>query len=809
MEKIQSHTKLVIVGGGILGVSLLYHLTKEGWKDIVLIEKGELTSGSTWHAAGQCPHMVGSYNLAKVHLHSTKLYKQLEKETGQATGFHECGSLRLAYKNEDIEWFHYVKGILDNIGAPCEILSTNEIKKIHPFIKLDGLIGAFHTPEDGHTDPTSTTNAMAKGARNEGAKIYRKNRVTDIKQLPSGEWKVFTENGDITCEHVVNAAGSFCPEVGAMVGLKDVPSINMIHHYLVTEAHPEIEKLEKELPVTRDPEASAYLRQEGKGLLIGPYEKDAKPWALDGMDWKFDMELLEPELDRIEKHLEIGMNRIPQFKDVGIKKIICGPITHTPDDNFFAGPAPGLKNFWMACAASVGIAQGGGIGKYLAQWIVHGDSEINMLEFEPRRYMSWVTKKYAIEKSTDQYTRMYVTPMPNESIDVGRPVKTTPIYKKLKDNGAVYLDSYGWEKPIWFGEKGAKEKYSFKRSNAFPYIQKECENVQNNVGILDLSTFAKYEISGSDSETYLDRLCANTIPKKDGNIILSHTLNNIGRIQSELTITRLSKDNFYVLSSTASEIRDLDWFNHNLNKDEKVQIKNVTQDYGVLVLVGPKSRDVLSKLTSENLDNNNFPWLRGKQIEINKVPVRALRINYMGELGWELHHPMSQMEILYDAIYEVGKKENIQNFGTYAVNSLRMEKAYRGWGAELTGEISLVEAGMDRFFNLNKKSDFIGSGALRNKLQSGVDIKIVYLEVNVDDADARGNEPVYHNNKIVGVVTSGAYGFRVKKSLAFAYVNSDLAKEGNEFLLGIQGQKRKAKVLGSPVYDPENNKLKS
>ena len=809
MEKIQSHAKLVVVGGGILGVSLLYHLTKEGWKDIVLIEKGELTSGSTWHAAGQCPHMVGSYNLAKVHLHSTKLYKELEKETGQSTGFHECGSLRLAYKKEDIDWFHYVKGIMDNVGSPAEIISPNEIRKVHPFIKLDGLLGAFHTPEDGHTDPTSTTNAMAKGARNGGAKIYRKNRVTDIKQLPSGEWKVFTENGDITCEHVVNAAGSFCPEVGAMVGLKEVPSINMIHHYLVTESHPEIEKLEKELPVTRDPEASAYLRQEGKGLLIGPYEKNAKAWALDGMDWKFDMELLEPELDRIEKHLEIGMNRIPQFKDVGIKKIICGPITHTPDDNFFAGPAPGLKNFWMACAASVGIAQGGGVGKYLAQWIVHGDSEINMLEFEPRRYMSWVNKKYAVDKSIDQYTRMYFTPVPNESIEVGRPMKTTPIYKKLKDMGAVYLDTYGWEKPIWFAKPGTKEEYSFKRSNAFPYVQKECENVQNNVGILDLSTFAKYEIKGSDSEAYLDRLCANRIPKKDGGIILGHTLNNIGRIQSELTITRISKDNFYVLSSTASEIRDLDWFNHNLNKDEKVQVKNITQDYGVLVLVGPNSRNVLSKITSENLDNNNFPWLRGKEIEINKIPVRALRINYMGELGWELHHPMNQMEKLYDAIYEAGKKENIQNFGTYAVNSLRMEKAYRGWGSELTGEISLVEAGMDRFFNLNKKSKFIGSEALRNKLQSGVDIKIVYLEVDVDDADPRGNEPVYHNDKIVGVVTSGGYGFRVKKSLAFAYVNSDLAKEGQEFLISIQGQKRKAKVLSLPAYDPDNKKLKS
>ena len=809
MEKIQSHAKLVVVGGGILGVSLLYHLTKEGWKDIVLIEKGELTSGSTWHAAGQCPHMVGSYNLAKVHQHSTNLYKQLEKETGQATGFHECGSLRLAYKKEDIDWFHYVKGIMDNVGSPAEIISPNEIKKVHPFIRLDGILAAFHTPEDGHTDPTSTTNAMAKGARNGGAKIYRKNRVKDIKQLPSGEWKVFTENGDIVCEHVVNAAGSFCPEVGAMVGLKEVPSINMIHHYLVTESHPEIEKLEKELPVTRDPEASAYLRQEGKGLLIGPYEKDAKAWALEGMDWKFDMELLEPELDRIEKHLEIGMNRIPQFKDVGIKRIICGPITHTPDDNFFAGPAPRLKNFWMACAASVGIAQGGGIGKYLAQWIVNGDSEINMLEFEPRRYMSWVTKKYAVEKSIDQYTRMYVTPMPNESIEVGRPMKITPIFKKLKNMGAVYLDSYGWEKPIWFGKPGMKEEYSFKRSNAFPYVQKECENIQNNVGILDLSTFAKYEINGSGSEEYLNRLCANIIPKKDGGIILGHTLNDIGRIQSELTITKLSKDNFYVLSSTASEIRDLDWFNHNLNKDEKVKIKNVTKNFGVLVLVGPNSRKILSKITSEDLDNKNFPWLKGKEIEINKIPVRALRINYMGELGWELHHPMDKMEKLYDTIFEAGKNENIKNFGTYAVNSLRMEKAYRGWGSELTGEISLVEADMNRFFNLNKKNKFIGSDALENKLQSGVDIKIVYLEVDIDDADPRGNEPVYHNNKIVGVVTSGAYGFRVKKSLAFAYVNSQLAKEGNEFLIGIQGQKRRAKVLSLSAYDPENKKLKA
>jgi len=804
----KSQAKVVIVGGGIMGVSLLYHLTKEGWTDIVLVEKGELTSGSTWHAAGQCPHMIGSYNLAKVHLHSTNLYKQLEKETGQATGFHDCGSLRLAYKKEDFDWFHYIKGILDNVGAPAEIISTEEIKKIHPFIKLDGIVGAFYTPEDGHTDPTSTTNAMAKGARNHGAKIYRKNRVTDIKLLSSGEWKVITEKGDIICEHVVNAAGSYGPEVGQMVGLKNIPSINMIHHYLVTDEHPAINKLEKELPVVRDPMASAYLRQEGKGLLIGPYEKNTKCWALNGMDWKFDMELLEPELDRIEEHLNIGMDRIPQFKDVGIKKIICGPITHTPDDNFLAGPAPGLKNFWMFCGASIGIAQGGGAGKYMAQWMTYGDADINMLEFEPRRYMSWANKDYAIKKSSDQYRRMYFTPLPNESIQTGRPMKKTPIYNKLKESGAINLDSYGWEKPCWFAKKGMKEEYGFKRTNAFTYVQKECENVQNNVGILDLSTFAKYEISGKDSETFLERLCANRIPKKDGSIILTHMLNSNCRIQSELTITRFPKNIFYVLSSTASEIRDFDWFNRHLNKGEAVNIKNVTKDYGVLVLAGPKSRKVLSQLTSQNLNNNDIPWLKGKEILINKIPVRALRVNYVGELGWELHHPMSQMESLYDSIYEAGKKENIINFGTYAVNSLRMEKAYRGWGAELTGEISLVEAGMDRFFNLKKKNNFFGAKALQDKIQSGVDIKIVYLEVDVDNADARGNEPVYHNNKIVGVVTSGGYGFRTKKSLAFAYVKSDLANGGN-LEIEIQGQKRKAKILDKVVYDPDNQRLRA
>ena len=805
----KSHTKVAIVGGGIMGVSLLYHLTKEGWTDIVLIEKGELTSGSTWHAAGQCPHFVGSYNAAKIHNYSNNLYQLLEKETGQSTGWHGCGSIRLALKEEDVNWFHYVKGILDNVGSPAEIIDKETILKIHPFLKIDDVLCGFHTPEDGYTDPTSTTNAMAIAARKEGAEIYRHNRVIEINKLQSGEWELNTEKGKIVCEHVVNAAGSFGIEVGSMVGLKNIPSINMIHHYLVTDNHPEIDKIDNELPVVRDPYSNCYLRQEAKGLIVGIYEKNAKAWALEGMDWRFDMELLEPDLDRIEDNLIKGMTRIPLFDDLGIKRTICGPITHVPDGNFLAGPAPGLKNFWMFCGTSFGIAQGGGAGKYMAQWMVHGDADINMLEFDCRRYMGWAEKDYAWKRSVDEYTRQYATPFPGEEINVARKIKTTPIYDNLKNQGAQFIDNYGWEKPKWFSLNGEKESYSYKRNNSFEYIKRECENIQNNVGILDLSTFAKYEISGEESENFLDRLTANKIPQSEGSIVLTHLLNEKGRIQSELTITRFSSNYFYVLSSTASELRDLDWFEQHKLENEKVHIKNVTNDYGVLVLVGPKSRSVLSKLSNEDFGNENFPWLKAKEILVNDIPVKALRINYIGELGWELHHSFKDMEKLYNSLMLAGKESNISNFGTYAVNSLRLEKGYKGWGSELTGEISLIEAGMDRFYNLNKKNKFIGSNSLRAKLDKGIEIKIVYLEVDIMDADPIGNEPVYYQNRIVGVVTSGAFGFRVNKSLAFAYVEAEIAKKTKEFDIQILGLKRKAKVLEEAAYDPDNDKLKS
>ena len=803
----KSHSKVAIIGGGIMGVSLLYHLTKEGWNDIVLIEKGELTSGSTWHAAGQCPHFVGSYNSAKIHNYSNKLYQELEKETGQSTGWHGCGSIRLALKEEDLNWFHYVKGILDNVGSPAEFITKEKILDLHPFLKIEDVLGGLHTPEDGYTDPTSTTNAMAIAARKAGAEIYRHNRVIEITKLTNGEWELNTEKGKIICEHVVNAAGSFGIEVGAMVGLSNIPSVNMIHHYLVTENHPEIEKRDKELPVIRDPFSNCYLRQEANGLIVGVYEKNAKAWALEGMDWRFDMELLEPELDRIEDNLLKGMSRIPLFEEVGIKRTICGPITHVPDGNFLAGPAPGLVNYWMFCGTSFGIAQGGGAGKYMAQWMVHGDADINMLEFDCRRYLGWADQNYAWKRSVDEYTRQYTTPFPGEEINVARQIKTTPIYEKLKNSGAQFIDNYGWEKPKFFSKNNEKENYSYRRNNAFNYTKKECENIHNNVGILDLSTFAKYEISGEDSKKFLDRLCSNVIPKNDGSIVLTHMLNEKGRIQSELTVTRLPNNIFYVLSSTASELRDLDWFVQHKNNDENVNIKNITNEFGVLVLAGPRSRDVMLNVTSEDMTNAKFPWLKCKEIIIADKKVRALRINYLGELGWELHLPFIDMEFLYDKLMQAGEKYNISNFGTYAVNSLRLEKAYKGWGSELTGEISLAESRMNKFFNLSKKDKFIGSQALKKILKTGIKIKIVYLEVITEDADCLGNEPVYYDDKIVGVVTSGSYGFRVKKSLAFAYVLSELAETAKEFQIKILGKMKKGIVLNQMAFDPENSRL--
>jgi len=803
-----NQARVVIIGGGMMGVGLAYHLTKEGWSDVILVEKGELTSGSTWHAAGLIPHFIGDLNMAKVHLHGTELYKVLEQETGQATGWHGCGAIRLATNKDEVDWFHQVKGVLDYVGAECHLIGPNEITSLHPLLDLDGVILGAYTPGDGHTDPASTTNSLAIGARNGGATIVRHNRVLDVERRPGGEWEVFTEKGNIVAEHVVNAAGSFGEQVAAMVGV-DVPVVNMVHQYLVTENLPEVEALDREPPVIRDPRASCYYRQEQQGLVVGPYEMaDAEAWGLDGIDWSFDMELLPPELDRLSTSLELAMQRIPAFANAGIKRVVSGPITHTPDGNFLLGPAAGLVNYWMCCGASIGITQGAGAGKYLAQWMVHGQTEVNMAGFDPRRYGKWALGKYLLDKSIDEYQQMYQLHYPGEHREAGRPVKKTPVYARLAADGAQFADVFGWERAKWFAPPGETEQYSFRRNNCFDVVAKECETVRERVGLLDLTSFAKYDVTGKDAEAYLNRLNANRIPRRDGGIVLSHMLTELGGIECEATITRLASDRFYILSAAVAELHDLDWLEQHVADGEAVTVENVTHDYGVLVLAGPRSRDVLAKLSNEDLSNASFPWLRGREIDVAGIPVRALRISYVGELGWELHHPIAQMETLYDAVMAAGEEYGIANFGTYAVNAMRMEKAYKAWGAELTTEITMIEADMDRFVDFGK-GEFIGRDATLARKRQGIDTKLVYVSVDTDDADPAGNEPVFDGDRLIGVTTGGAYGFSVGRSLAFAYVEPDYASPGSAFDISILGSRRRATVLGRPAYDPDNQRLRS
>ncbi len=800
------HARVAVIGGGVMGVALLYHLTKEGWSDVMLIEKGELTSGSTWHAAGLIPHFIASLNMAKVHHYGSRLYQTLEAETGQATGWHGCGAIRLATDRDEVDWFHYVQGVLRCAGAECHLIGPAEIAELHPLLDTEDVLLGAYTPGDGHADPASVTNAMAAGARSGGAEIVLRNRVVDIARRADGDWEVITEHGTIVAEHVVNAAGCFAPQVGAMAGLP-VPIVNVVHQYLVTEDLDAVAALGREPPVVRDPRASCYYRQERQGLIVGPYETEgARTWGLGGIDWSFDTELLPPDVDRLLPWLELAGRRIPAFTDAGIKRVVSGPITHTPDSGFLVGPASGLRNFWMCAGAGIGITQGPGAGKYLAQWMVHGQTEINVREMDPRRFGDWAIGDYGVAQCLDEYHRMYQVAYPGEFRDPGRPVRTTPIHGRLAARGAVFAETFGWERPKWFSADGG-ECYSFRRTNWFAPVAEECRAVRERVGVLDLSSFAKLEVTGYDAAAFLDSVVANRVPRRDGRIVLAHALTDLGGIECEFTVTRLDERRFYLLSAAVARIHDRDWLVWNRRDTEDVAITDVTDDFAALLVSGPRSREVLAGLTRADLGNDAFPWLDAREIEVAGVPTRALRVSYAGELGWELHHPMDCMEALYEALMNAGEAHGIANFGIYALNSLRMEKAYKAWGQELTTETTPVEAGLERFVDLD--SPFVGRDAVTARAEAGVETRLVYLVVDDGDADPLGNEPVRFGDRVVGLTTSGAYGHVVDRCVAFAYIDPRHASAGTELEIDILGRRRAAKVRDGALYDPGNRRLRA
>lgn len=794
-----------------MGCSLLYHLAEEGWTDCLLVEKGDLTSGSTWHAAGQCPSFIADYNMAKIHDYGVRLYPRLEELTGQYVSWHGSGGIRFALKPAEVEWFHHVASVGKLIGFHCEVIDVAKIRQLNPFVNTDGVLAGAWTTEDGHVDPAGCCNALAKGARRMGASIATRNRVLDINQRPSGEWEVVTEQGTVTCEMVVNAAGCYARQVSQMAGT-DIPITNMKHTYLVTDTFPAFLERDEEMPVMRDPYPSAYYRQEQKSGLIGIYEtKDSKEcWThRDGWpQWESEHELFEADLDHLSPYVERVLERMPGWRDLGIKRVVCGAIPHTPDANPYLGPAAGLRNYWHCNGASIGIAAGAGCGKYLAQWMIHGDAEINMAGVDPRRFGKYAPGEYTKAKSHQDYEHMYALHLPGEERPAARRTRITPLYDRLLELGCVYTEANGWERPKWFSLDGREEEPGFRHNNVFEVVAAECKAVRERVGVLELSSFAKYEVTGTHAGQMLNRITANRLPRRDGGIALTHYLSELGRIEGESTITRLAENHYYILSAAVAEDRDLDHLTQGIAPGEDVRIENVTDDWAVLVLAGPRSRDVLSGLTDADLGNDSFKWLTARLIDVAGVPVRALRVNYVGELGWELHCPMNHLPRLYDAVWSAGQAHGIANFGAYAVNSLRMEKAYKAWGAELTNEITLVEAGMERFFAAGK-GDFTGRAATLKVKEEGIATGLVYVEVEPGDSDVHGGEPVFDGERVIGVTTSGAYGHSTGRSLGFAYVEPQYADAGRHLDLELLGKRRRATVLTEPAWDPASKRMRS
>ena len=810
----KSQARVVVIGGGVVGVAALYHLAKKGWgDDVVLLEKAELTSGSTWHAAGLLPLFNMSYSVGQIHKYSVNLYQELEEETGQPVGFKQVGNLRLAMNQDRMDEYYQYAATARTIDINVQFLTPDEIRKLWPLCNIEGLVGGIFHPDDGYIQPADLTQALAKGARARGARIYRNTPVLAIEQSSSGNWLVKTPNGDITCEHVISATGNYARQTGEMVGL-DIPVIPVEHQYIVTEPHPELlkrrENGELEMGVLRESDGSWYLREEAGGFILGPYEKDAPCCYVDGPDPRAEYELFQEDIDRLAPHIEAAMARVPAFGEVGMKKVYNGAIAYTPDGNPIIGPAWGLDNFWLNEGHSFGITAAGGAGWQLAEWIVEGEPTIDMLGVEPRRFGDYATKNYLIEKNQETYAHVFIIHYPDEERPAGRPLRIAPCYGRMKKMGAVFGQKFGWERPNWFATDGMvqEDDWSFRRSKWFDAIGKEIANVTENVGLLDMTAFAKCRVSGPGAEAYLDYLVANRLPKKVGGLGLCHALNRRGGVHSEFTIRRESDDSFYLVSAGAWQRLDHDYLQKYMPKDGSVQFTQLTGSNGVFVIAGPKSRELLQRVSRADFSNEAFRWLTAQNIFIDMAPVNTMRLNYVGELGWELHHPIEYQNDIFDALFAAGEDLGLKPFGIRAMDSMRLEKSYRMVGTELSIEYSVYESAMDRFVQPDK-GDFLGRDGLLAWQKAGHNNLLVTLEVrDVEDADALGNNALLKNGELIGRATGGGFGFRVNKSLALGMVRPDLAAANMELEIDILGKTYAAVVVPDSPFDPKNERLR-
>ena len=809
----KTHARVVIIGGGVVGVSTLYHLAKKGWTDCVLLERKELTSGSTWHAAGLLPLFNMSYSVGQIHKYSVDLYGRLEEETGQYAGLSRVSNIRLATTQDRMDEFMQYAGVAETIGVQVDKLTPDEVVDIWPLAVTDGLIGAIRHPWDGYIQPADLTQALAKGARDNGGEIYRNTTVTSISRTSSGEWKITTDKGEITCEHVVSATGNFARKTGEMVGL-DIPVIPVEHQYIVTEPHPAIqERQAKGLPemgVLREADGSWYMREENGGLLLGPYEVGAPVCYFDGPDDNSEYELFQEDLERLMPHIESAIARVPAFAEVGVKKVYNGAIAYTPDGSPIVGPAWDLPNFWLNEGHSFGITAAGGAGWQLAEWIVEGEPTIDMMGVDPRRFGSYATKSYLKEKNEEAYANVFTVHYPDEEREAARPLRTAPCYDRLKAMGAVFGQKFGWERANWFAPEGVKaeDHWSFRRSDWFDHVGAEVKNVTEHCGLLDMSAFAKCRIEGPGAEAFLEQVIANKLPRKAGRLILAHALAPRGGVHSEFTIMRESDDSFYIVSAGATQRLDHDWLKKHMPDDRSVSFTDLTNSMGVLVLAGPRSRDVLQKLTRTDLSSAAFPWLSAQQIDVHLAPSIAARVNFVGELGWELHHPIEYQNHIFDALMDAGAEFGLKPFGIRAMDAMRLEKSYRMVGTEMSIEYAALESGLDRFVQL-QKPDFIGREGLLAWQEAGFANSFVTLEIkDTADRDVIGGNPIYRDGELVGRATSGGYGFRLGKSLALAMVSPDCADLGTALEIDILGDRFAAEIIEESPFDPANERLR-
>jgi dimethylglycine dehydrogenase len=818
----KSHARVVVIGGGVVGVSTLYHLAKLGWTDTVLLERSELTAGSTWHAAGLLPLFNMSYTVGQLHKYSVDLYKRLPAETDQDVGFHVTGNLRLATTRDRMDEYRKYCGTANTIGVPFQIIGPQEVKALWPLVELgDGrdtarIVGALYHPDDGHIAPADLTMALRRAARGAGAEINEHTEVTAATRTSGGEWKLTTTRGEIVAEHVVCATGNYARQTGRMFGL-NVPAIPVEHQYIVYDESPELRAYRngggRELAVLRESDRSYYLREERLGWILGPYEAGAPARFADGVPEWFGKDLFPGDLERLLPHVEAAQRRVPALENCGIKDIVNGPISYTPDGSPLIGPAWSVRNLWLNEGHSFGITAAGGAGWQLAQWIVEGEPGIDMLAVDPRRFGPYTSRRYVVTKNEETYRNVFTVHYPDEERHDARPAKTSPVYDKLKRMGAVFGQRYGWERANWFAPAGVEpsDVWSFRRTNYFEHVGNECRGLRERVGVIDLTPFTKHEVGGPGAEAWLDGLVANKVPTRTGRMSLCHALTKRGGIRSEFTITKLGDDRFYVVSAGAAERYDSDYLQRRLPGDGSVVLRNVTGARGCFVLAGPRSRDVLAKLVDVPLDNDSFPWLSGRTIEVGlAVDVHALRVNFVGALGWELHFPVEYAHHLFDALFDAGAEHGIGMVGMRAMESLRLEKSYRMWGSDLTRDYTPFEAGLARFVRMGK-GDFIGRDALERQLAAGVPHAFVTLEVHdVGDADPLGNEPVFdREGRIVGRATAGGYGHVLRKSLAIGYVDPAFAAVGTEIVIEVLGERRRATVLVDSPFDPDNLHLKA